>query len=183
MSPWAWLAMIPAAAAVLAILVARRRFVVVRVSGTSMAPALLPGDRVLVRRGPGDQIRVGAVVVLPQPPYYTMPTQIQKTGPSRRRFRPRRSAYGGDWVIKRVAAMSGDAVPEPVRRAVGGVTVVPPGMLVVLGDNTRSTDSRFWGFLSADRVLGAVVRRLPAQTARSGGWANAAGGWAGTTGG
>ncbi|MGH3167503.1 MAG: S26 family signal peptidase [Trebonia sp.] len=34
-------------------------------------------------------------------------------------------------------------------------------MVVVLGDNARSTDSRSWGFLSADQVLGAVIRRFP----------------------
>lgn len=41
----------PVAAAMLTLLMLRRRFVVVTVTGRSMAPALMPGDRLLVRRG------------------------------------------------------------------------------------------------------------------------------------
>jgi signal peptidase I len=65
------------------------------------------------------------------------------------------------WVIKRVAATRGDPVPEPVRPVVADAALVPPGMLVVLGDNASSADSRTWGFCSADSVLGTVVRQLP----------------------
>lgn len=153
MSLWIWLASIPVAAGGLAVMAARRCFVVVRVNGSSMAPALMPGDRVLVRRGTGDRIRAGAVVVLPRPPNGCVAHPDISTGAP--------GPAGKEWVIKRVAATPGDVVPESVLTAVGGAAVVPPGMLVVLGDNHRSTDSRLWGFLSADHVLGAVVRRLP----------------------
>jgi signal peptidase I len=159
MSLWIWLAAVPAVVAGLAVMAARRRFVVVRVNGSSMAPALMPGDRVLVRRGSGDRIRAGAVVVLHQPP---------NGCPARPETAPGAPGQAGkEWVIKRVAATPGDAVPASVVTAVGGVAVVPPGMLVVLGDNHRSTDSRLWGFLSADHVLGAVVRRIPPPGGRN----------------
>jgi hypothetical protein len=39
-------------------------------------------------------------------------------------------------------------------------------MLVVLGDNVRSTDSRTWGFLPAADVLGVAVRRLTPSGSR-----------------
>lgn len=47
------------------------------------------------------------------------------------------------WVIKRVAAMAGDPAPTAVRDAVHGISVVPPGMLVLPDDNiAHGTDSR-----------------------------------------
>jgi signal peptidase I len=153
MNPWFLLVPVPAVALACAIMTARRRYVVVRVNGASMVPALRPGDRVLVRRGHGGQLRAGAVAVLRAPPAGCGAGPELPPGS--------RNRVSESWVIKRVAAAHGDAVPESVRAAVGGIAIVPPGMLVVLGDNARSTDSRLWGFLSADHVLGAVIRRLP----------------------
>jgi signal peptidase I len=152
MGSWVALALVPAAAVVLAVVAVRRCFVVVTVSGASMAPALEPGERVLVRRGTGDWLRAGVVVVLRQP---EDGCRVQAVLPDAAGHR------GGDgWVIKRVAAADGDAVPDSVRLAVGGAAVVPPGKLVVLGDNAYSGDSRMWGFYSASHVLGTVVARL-----------------------
>lgn len=138
----------PVAAAMLALAVMRRCFVVVKVAGASMIPALMPGDRVLVRRGARGRLQVGRVVVFGKPrddclvpDGDTPPARVQ-------------------WTIKRVAALPGDTVPAVARRAVGDVGVVPPGMLVVLGDNVGSTDSRTWGFLPATAVLGVGVRRM-----------------------
>src|SRR5579875_3762157 len=124
------LALILVAAATLAALVVRRRFVIVTVSGTSMTPALRPGDRVLVRRGTSQRLRPGTVVVVRQPD-----DGCRAPGGSR----PDR---GRGWVIKRVAAADGDTVPESVRPAVSGARVVPSGKLVVLGDSDSSADSR-----------------------------------------
>jgi signal peptidase I len=153
MALWILLTLLfPAAAAVIAVLAARRHFVVVRVSGVSMAPAFLPGDRVLVRRGAGDRVRTGTVVVLWPPEDDFLPDADRPSTAG--------DAGGGGLLIKRIAAIPGDAVPKPVLAAVGGTAVVPAGMLVVLGDNARSSDSRLWGFFPVSHVAGSVVRRL-----------------------
>jgi signal peptidase I len=76
------------------------------------------------------------------------------------------AASGPGWMIKRVAALAGDSVPEAVREAVGGVTTVPAGALVVLADNPSGTDSRRFGFVAEHDVLGPVVAKLPSRAAR-----------------
>lgn len=138
MTPGAAAAIIPMAACALAVVLARRRFVVVTVAGTSMEPTLRPGDRVLVRRRGRVPLQVGDIVLFRDP--------------------------DGQQAIKRVAALVGGAVPESVRPITGGTDVVPPGMLVLLGDGARSGDSRQWGFVPADRALGLVVRKLSRPT-------------------
>jgi signal peptidase I len=141
------------AVCVLSIMLARRWFAVVTVSGSSMAPTLRPGDRVLVRRHPHDALsvlRAGAIVVFREP------------GAQRRPGFPASGLASQPWVIKRIAAMPGHPVPGSVRPAVGDREVVPAGMLVVLGDGLLSGDSRQWGFIPADQTLGLVVRTLKA---------------------
>lgn len=130
----------------------RRRLVVVEVDGISMRPTYEPGDRVLVRRRPGGPRR-GQVVVIEPPD--------QDGGWSRLPPLDGR-LEGRHWYIKRVAAVAGDQVPAAVVDALGsrGATLVPDGKLVVLGDNPRSEDSRRWGYVPAERVLGVVVRQL-----------------------
>jgi len=147
-SPWAAAAAVPLAACVLAVLVTRRRFVVVTVAGPSMEPTLRPGERVLVRRCGPAPLRAGAIVVFREPGSGDRPhTRVS-------------GVTGQRWVIKRIAALPGGTVPDAVRPAVAGARVVPPGMLVVLGDGIRSGDSRQWGFIPADQTLGLVVRTL-----------------------
>jgi signal peptidase I len=148
MKSWSLLLACPVAAVLAALLAMRSCFVVVHVTGTSMSPALLHGDRVLVRRRARGRLQVGVLVVFRQPRSDCLVWDDGGTAGRRR------------WVIKRVAAVHGDAVPEPARRAVGGVAVVPPGMLIVLGDNVASSDSRSWGFLPSADVQGVAVRRL-----------------------
>jgi len=99
---------------------------------------------VLVRRAPGDRVRRGQIVVVEHPD----------------RDGGYRAPAGRTWMIKRCTATTGDPVPTglPERcRTVDGR--VPPGAITVLSDNlSHPNDSRKFGFLPQDRVLGVVVR-------------------------
>ncbi|MGC5009704.1 signal peptidase I [Streptosporangium sp. DT93] len=134
----------------------RRRLVVVTVDGPSMEPTLRDGDRVLVRRVPLRRVRTGQLMVARRPS----------------------PGDAGDvtatWLIKRVVAVAGEPVPPEVRPAVGeageageagGHDVrVPAGCLVVLGDNrARSADSRHWGYVTGEHLLGVVHRAMSAR--------------------
>lgn len=116
----------------------RRRLVVVTVFGASMEPAYRPGQRLLASRV-GRDIGRGQVVVLAAGQRATARLLI----------------------IKRVAAIGGDAVPACVAAARPDLagTIVPPGYLIVLGDNPeRSRDSRHDGLVPADRVRAVAIR-------------------------
>jgi signal peptidase I len=159
--------------------VLRRRVTIVAVVGESMRPALTAGDRVLVRRAGIDDLRHGQVVVIEKPDVNGTWTTTRSRWPAGRR----------EWMIKRVAAVPGDYWPSAVASAsavaacaptpAGSVApasavetevvladtrlagTVPPGKLVVLGDNAaRSFDSRQIGYIPADRLLGVVLRPL-----------------------
>ena len=143
-----------ATAAVIGLL--RRRYLVVAVRGDSMLPALHDGDVLLARRRHPKDVRVGDVAVAS----WHAPVAAEES--------PR-------WMVKRVAAVAGDPVPDCVRTAAEAVPaevavavaaaaaapeIVPSGFFIVLGDN-GGYDSRIFGLLSTDRVLAVVVRRLP----------------------
>ncbi|RQX18434.1 hypothetical protein DDE19_07735 [Micromonospora ureilytica] len=131
-------------ASVAGVVVARRRFLIVDVAGDSMVPSLAHGDRVLVRRT--RRLRTGAIVV----------AHHQEGG--------RRTAAGSGasaWLVKRLAALPGDGIPEAVAPAVDAeVRRVPAGMAVLLGEHPGSVDSRRWGFVPLSDIKGVVVRRL-----------------------
>ena len=125
--------------AVLAVVVlARVCLVRVTVAGSSMAPTLRPGDRVLVRRTTARSVRRGDLVV------FARPREQERT-----------------WMIKRVLAVPGDAVPRSEVPVLWGYRdpVVPRGRFVVVGDNPAdSYDSRQFGYVRAEGLLGVVVR-------------------------
>ncbi|SDH79293.1 S26 family signal peptidase [Nonomuraea jiangxiensis] len=121
--------------------VLRRRFVVATVTGFSMAPTLHPGDRLLVRRTSLSRLRVGDIVVV-------VP-DARMAGP-----RPRTG-----YVIKRLAAVPGDLVPEHVPSPSNAH--IPPGWMAILGDNPdASRDSRDYGLVTQKRLVGVVVRAI-----------------------
>lgn len=114
----------------------RRRSLLITVQGNSMSPTYRNGDRLLVRRG--QECQVGDVVVF---------------------HHPRPIEGGPPMLVKRVAAVAGDPVPEEVRSRVDD-SHVPPERLVVLGDSSHSLDSRNLGFIATGALLGTVVRQL-----------------------
>ncbi|WP_431932905.1 S26 family signal peptidase [Nonomuraea jabiensis] len=121
----------------------RVTYLVIRVSGDSMAPALTHGDRLLARRTDLAALRKGQIAVV------SSPHQI-----------------GSEFLVKRVAALPGDPVPERVRRIVAD-DVVPAGRFVLIGDNTEvSFDSREHGFFHADDLRAVTVRKLEPQQGR-----------------
>lgn len=128
----------------------RRRLLIVTVHGPSMLPTHRDGDRLLVRRRAGHQVRTGDVVVVDLRRFGDQPAP--DLGPVR------------SHVVKRVAAVAGEPAPAggPAPASVDSARpVVPPGRLVLLGDNpAMSTDSRHYGFVPTGRVLGVVVRPL-----------------------
>jgi signal peptidase I len=132
---------------------ARRRIAVVTVTGESMRPAYVAGDQVLVRRARAGDLQRGQVVV------------VQEPGRSGRWVTPppRGPVSRHQWMIKRVAAVPGDARPDAWLPAAAQPPepLVPPGKFVLLGDNAaRSYDSRQLGYFPGDRLLGVVVRRV-----------------------
>lgn len=121
-----------------------------RINTSSMAPALLPGDRFVVmsawRLGRGDVVSFDA-------PWGS-----------------------GEFILKRIVGLPGDVVGivsghlflngefilEPYLPAPGAgrgfrPVLVPPGHYFVLGDNRDSSeDSCSWGFLPRERIRGKV---------------------------
>lgn len=128
----------------------RRRLVAVTVRGTSMLPAYVDGDRVLVRRG--TRLTVGRVVVVERPVHgWRLPPLAANASAA--------DIANRHWMIKRVAAVPGDPLPDGLPRPSGEdrSARVPPGRLVLLGDNPdASVDSRQLGAFPVVRVLGTV---------------------------
>jgi signal peptidase I len=165
----------------------RRRYTVIDIVGASMEPSYRSGDRVLVRRTPCAKVLGGQVVVFERDygdaePAGDPAASVQQrpvgagpvgAGPVAAR-RPSWVGHPGrdrSWMLKRAAAVPGDPVPRDKVPALRDVPerVVPAGHLVVLGDNpAASLDSRQFGYVTRERLLGVAVRRLttnPAGTA------------------
>ncbi|MFI1503589.1 S26 family signal peptidase [Streptomyces sp. NPDC020597] len=140
-----------------ALTLARGRLVAVTVRGYSMSPTLMPGDRILLLRG-RRRVATGrvAVVVAPHPEHgWRTPTGTA----------PESSDAWDGWYVKRVAAVAGEPVPRWAGRCPG--THVPPGMLVLLGEQPGSRDSKQLGYCPEDKLIGTVLFRLRAAAARN----------------
>ncbi|GII65752.1 S26 family signal peptidase [Sphaerisporangium krabiense] len=151
------LPMVAAALAIVALLLCagllRRNLEVVTVLGNSMEPALLDGDRVLVRRCTVSRARRGDIVLLHLDRPLGWPAG-----------RPVLLGNGGHIpMLKRLVGLPGEALPAELRD-LGNVfheTVVPADGIVVLGDNGASSkDSRQHGYLPSRWVAGKVIRRM-----------------------
>lgn len=135
------------------IAVARRRIAVVSVTGHSMEPTLTEGDRVLVRRTRLRSVRTGQIIVV-ETPTAGLEWTMTPAGHDLKR----------EWMIKRVAAVPGEPLPDGLPAAIAGTKAVPDGKLIVFGDNpAMSMDSRALGYIPGERLLGVVVRSLPGR--------------------
>jgi signal peptidase I len=139
-----------------ALVLARGRLVAVTVRGYSMSPTFMPGDRLLLLRG-RRRVAAGrvAVVVAPHPEHGWRTPQGATPGPY--------DAPDG-WYVKRVVAVAGEPVPRWAVRCPG--THVPPGMLVLLGEQPGSRDSKQLGYCPEDKLIGTVLLRLRAAAAQ-----------------
>jgi signal peptidase I len=143
------------------VLWARQCHLVATVDGPSMEPTLRSGDRLLVRRT--SRVRVGQIVVVRiQPLQLDAPPPDHEPIAAEAAFSPVHP--DGQLFVKRAIAVSGDPVPTdrvPLLSEAPEATV-PPGALVVLGDNAaKSWDSRDYGFVRGDQLVGVALRRLP----------------------
>lgn len=186
MVAWLVIAAIVLAAFAAGVAGLRRRVVIVTVFGPSMQPTLRAGDRVLVRRTRAGELRAGQIVVIERPGldgrWATAPAG-QPTS-SREWLIKRLAAVPGDRCpddvaqtmpglagstglirLTRLTEPAGLAKPtEPTGLAAlaepAGLTV-PAGQFVVLGDNAaKSLDSRSFGYIPAERLLGVMLRPL-----------------------
>ncbi|WP_238539855.1 S26 family signal peptidase [Corallococcus macrosporus] len=130
----------------------RRRWVVVAVQGNSMSPTLHDGQRLVARRlgrapAPGNGYSRSDVVV------FVLSAKQRET----------LEAEALPYLVKRVAAVAGDPVPDWARAALGADddSRVPPGKVVVSGDNARSQDSRQLGYIDAEAIIAIVRLRGP----------------------
>ncbi|MEU4119125.1 S26 family signal peptidase [Kitasatospora sp. NPDC028055] len=150
------LGLVALAAPVAGLVLLRTALSVVVVAGPSMSPALRPGQRVLVLRRGLARLRAGRIVVV-APDGLVPAGGAPAGGPAGGAPAARRPAR---LLVKRLAALPGEPVPPPVRPVLPAGTV-PGGHVVLLGDNPDfSTDSRLWGAVPADRVVGVVLDRV-----------------------
>ncbi|MGA8113731.1 MAG: S26 family signal peptidase [Actinocatenispora sp.] len=134
----AGLLMVPVAAVAVAAW-ARTRVLVVQIHGSSMTPTYRPGERLLAVRA-ARRPRRGDVLV------FRLPAAASEHATADERRRP---------AVKRVAAVAGDPLP-------GAEGPVPDAHVFLVGDRARTLDSRVYGPVPLDHVVGRVVRARPA---------------------
>ncbi|MER7207864.1 S26 family signal peptidase [Streptosporangium sp. NPDC000239] len=133
-----------------------RVLISVTIEGSSMLPTYREGDRVIVRRRARPRTGLVVVVELPEADEgWLLPSPSPYAGEA--------EISGRRWMIKRVAAVPGDHVPPALLHRLGreGAAWVPPGMVLLLGDNEEASfDSRYFGYFPQERVLGVVLTDL-----------------------
>ena len=138
------------------VVIARRFLMIFTVQGNSMMPTFRPGDRVLLLRQRGRALRSGRIIVIAEPNPETGWNDLPVLNDQ---------ILGRRWSIKRIVALAGDPVPKGVGK---GEARVPCGHLVVLSDNPSGKDSRAFGFLPIEAVLGTVICDLPGRDTNTG---------------
>lgn len=127
----------------------RRKYGVARVTGSSMAPALAAGDRVLYRRTGRPPTR-GVLLIIDVGRLEAAVAAVSGA-----------SARGPALMVKRLIARAGDPLPAGVPCA---CRYVCPSRLIVRGDAPQSFDSRAWGCIPDNVVTGIVLRRGPGSS-------------------
>lgn len=118
-----------------ALAVLRRRVFVVRVRGRSMGPTYGDGDQLVMVRSA--RVRRGDVVAFRLPAAAAGLAAVGRSGVP---------------AVKRVAGVAGDAPAGDL---------VPPGHVFLVGDARHSLDSRVYGPVPVDHLLGRAVRPRP----------------------
>ncbi|WP_020525514.1 S26 family signal peptidase [Catelliglobosispora koreensis] len=109
-------------------------WLIAKIDGNSMYPALCHGERILVRRRDASSLRTGQIVLVSQP---TLTEAGDWTWPPADSPVKQRKL-----MVKRIAMMRGQSVE-------------------LLGDNVNaSTDSREFGLVDVEQIVGVYVRRL-----------------------
>lgn len=171
-----------------AILTMRFGLRIVSISGHSMTPDFVPGERVLVLLfWPTRWIRIGQVVLIPSSPDPAGVRQVLQTDhtSSLTPLAPGGSFEGTErqilsWRIKRVVGVPGTAVklipihnsvtsmgdPQPrAVRCTDAALRVPKNHLYVLGNTADSYDSRRHGPVRASAFVPVVITRMSDKTA------------------
>ncbi len=125
----------------------RGRWIAVTVRGNSMAPTFQDGQRLVVRRAAVAACARGDVVV-----FALSPEQLERDLSKDLPYR-----------VKRVAAVAGDPVPVWLRESLraGPHARIPPGKIVVAGDNALSQDSRHLGTIDTRAVVAVLHAPRP----------------------
>ncbi|MEU5153217.1 S24/S26 family peptidase [Glycomyces sp. NPDC021274] len=113
----------------------RRRWVLVKIEGASMEPALHDGDEVLAKRT--RRIGTGDIVVVAAPDPQLGWAELKRAK--------------SPWWVKRITAGPGEPMP-------GSGEPVPPGHYFLLSDNPAGEDSRRHGPCPGNLIVGSVIR-------------------------
>ncbi len=136
---------------------------VMRVEGHSMTPTLLPGRVIFVNR-------VAYGLMIPLVNRYITRWHTPKPGdivvlpsPTQRKILVKRCiAVEGDHIthvsgVLRVNQISINLSAESASR-LSALSMIPPGQILVLGDNLQnSVDSRNFGLIPVDKIIGKVI--------------------------